>query len=118
VLWLRGNHTANYRGCIKWKEARAALAKQAPKHARKNAATSHPADPKLSGTGPLPSRWNWERGGITSYEGGVLLWLPLPSLHNNPKILSPAGKRRSPSRLKWPLPGTWPGLKSHSPNLQ
>jgi hypothetical protein len=26
----RGNHTANYRGCIKLKEARAALAMQAP----------------------------------------------------------------------------------------
>jgi len=26
-----GNHTASYRGCVKWKEARAALAKQAPK---------------------------------------------------------------------------------------
>ena len=42
VLWLWGNHTANYRGCVKWKEARAALAKQAPQRAPKNA----PAAPK------------------------------------------------------------------------
>ena len=25
-----GNHTASYRGCVKWKEAKAALAKCAP----------------------------------------------------------------------------------------
>ena len=36
------NHTANYRGCVKWKEARAALAKQAPQRATRNA----PAAPK------------------------------------------------------------------------
>jgi hypothetical protein len=40
------NHTANYRGCIKWKEAKAALAKQAPERSRKSAATGHPAAPK------------------------------------------------------------------------
>ena len=28
-----GNHTAKYRGCVKWKEARAAIAKQAPQRA-------------------------------------------------------------------------------------
>jgi hypothetical protein len=31
-----GNHTANYRGCIKWKEAKAALARRAPERARKS----------------------------------------------------------------------------------
>jgi len=31
------NHTANYRGCVKWKEGRAALAKQAPQRAPRNA---------------------------------------------------------------------------------
>ena len=35
VLWLWVNHTANYGGCIKWKEAKAALAKQAPDRAPK-----------------------------------------------------------------------------------
>jgi hypothetical protein len=25
-----GNHTANYRGCCKWKEAKAALVKKSP----------------------------------------------------------------------------------------
>ena len=31
---------------------------------------------KLSGTVPLPSRWTWARGGITSSEGGVSSRLP------------------------------------------
>ena len=43
-----GNHTANYRGCVKWKEARAALAKQAPQRAPRNA----PAAPKAQQAGP------------------------------------------------------------------
>jgi hypothetical protein len=41
-----GNHTANYRGCVKWKEARAALAKRAPEGVRKSDATSQSAAPK------------------------------------------------------------------------
>jgi hypothetical protein len=47
----RGNHTANYQGCIKWKEAKAALAKQAPKHSRKSDVTSQPAAPKAQRAG-------------------------------------------------------------------
>ena len=27
-----GNHTANFRGCVKWKEAKAALTKRTPAH--------------------------------------------------------------------------------------
>jgi hypothetical protein len=46
---------------------------------------------KLSGPGPLPSRWNLARGGITSSEGGVLSRLPPPPLHPNPKTLSASG---------------------------
>jgi len=36
-----GNHTANYRGCVEWKEAKAALAKQAADRGRKSTATAH-----------------------------------------------------------------------------
>jgi len=48
-----GNHTANYRGCVKWK---AALAKQAPQRApgMQSQATLPPR--KLSRTGPLGER--------------------------------------------------------------
>jgi len=37
-----GNHTANYRGCVKWKEAKAALAKRAPEQGPKSTNTGHP----------------------------------------------------------------------------
>jgi len=48
-----GGHTANYRGCIKWKEARAALARRAPSHALVKT-TSQPAaqKPKPRRAGP------------------------------------------------------------------
>jgi len=45
------NHTANYCDCVKWKKAKAALAKQAPQRAPRNAATGHPAAPKQTGLG-------------------------------------------------------------------
>ena len=47
----RRNHTANYWGCIKWKEAKAALAKQAPERGRKSAATGQPAASKSQSVG-------------------------------------------------------------------
>ena len=40
------------RGCIKWREAKVALAKQAPERARKSALTGHPAAPKAQRNGP------------------------------------------------------------------
>jgi len=43
--------TASYRGCINWKEAKAALAKRAP-GVRKSAATSQSAAPKAQRAGP------------------------------------------------------------------
>jgi hypothetical protein len=46
------NHTASYRGCIKWKEAKAALAKRALEGVRRSAATSHSAAPKAQRAGP------------------------------------------------------------------
>ena len=65
-----GHHTANYWGCVKWKEARAALAKQASERAPKNATTGHPAAPKAQRAGPsaeqmdLGEGWNYVvRGG-------------------------------------------------------
>jgi hypothetical protein len=47
-----GNHTASYRGCVKWKEAKAALAKRAPEGVRKSAATSRSAATKAHRAGP------------------------------------------------------------------
>jgi len=59
-----GNHTASYRGCVKWKEAKAALAKQAPERSRKSVATAQPAAPKAQRADPsaeqkkLGEGWN------------------------------------------------------------
>ena len=47
-----GNQTANYRGCVKWKKAKADLAKQAPTQGRRAAATSRAADPEAKRAGP------------------------------------------------------------------
>jgi hypothetical protein len=47
-----GNHTANYHGCVKWKEAKAAFAKRAPKQSRISTATSNPAAPNPKQAGP------------------------------------------------------------------
>jgi hypothetical protein len=40
------NHTAKYCGCVKLKEAKTAIAKQAPKRSRKSVAAGQPAAPK------------------------------------------------------------------------
>jgi len=45
------NHTASYRGCVKWKESKAALAKQAPQRSRKSLATAQPAATKAQRAG-------------------------------------------------------------------
>jgi hypothetical protein len=60
-----GNHTANYRGCVEWKKARTALAKQASEPGRKSSAIANLPLRKLSEPGLLPSNWTWARGGIT-----------------------------------------------------
>jgi len=46
-----GNQTANYQGCVKWKDAKAALAKHVPvDHSKGSSARSYPAMPdELSG---------------------------------------------------------------------
>jgi hypothetical protein len=52
VLLLGGNHTANYRDCKKWKEAKAAIAKRAPVLSSKNTPTRKPAGPIATQAGP------------------------------------------------------------------
>ena len=98
-----GNHTASYRDCIKWKEAKAALAKRATEGVRKSAVQANPPLLKPSVPGPLRSRRTWERPGITSNKGGVLS--RTPPLH---QILNALSRLRRPSRsLKLRQPGRW-----------
>ena len=47
-----GNHTANYRGFVNWKEVKASLAKQAPDRSRKSVATGQPVAPKAQRASP------------------------------------------------------------------
>ena len=99
MMGLRGNHTANYRGCIKWKEANAALAKQAPECVRKGDATGHPAAPKAQRAGPsakqmdLDEGWNHVLRGrrvvkATTTPAQILIQNPLPNrLRRRPSSL-------------------------------
>ena len=66
----------NYWGCIKWKETKAALAKQAPEQHRRAPSQATLSHRKFSGPCPLPSRWTWARVGNTSSEGSVSSRLP------------------------------------------
>jgi len=65
-----GNNTANYRGCVKWKEARSALAKQAPERSRRSVATSQPAAPKALRAGPSAEQRNLGEGWNHVVQGG------------------------------------------------
>ena len=84
-----GNRTANYRVCIKWKEEKTTLTKQALESGQKSDATGHPVAPKAQRAGPpaeqkdLGEGWNHVvRGGVPSRP---------PPLHTKSKYLSSAG---------------------------
>jgi hypothetical protein len=64
-----GDHTANYRGCVKWKEAREALVKGRLVRAQKASLRANLPPRKQSRWSPLRSRGNLVRGGATSSEG-------------------------------------------------
>jgi len=83
-----GNHTAHYRGCVKWKEASAALAKQAPERSRKNVATGQPAAPKAQQAGPSAEQMDLGEGWNHVVRGGVSS--RLPRLHPPKHILNPS----------------------------
>ena len=74
-----GNHTANYRGCVKWKEAKAALAKQAPALGRRTAATSQPAAPKAKQAGPSAEQMDLGEGWSHVVRGGRIVRASAPS---------------------------------------
>jgi hypothetical protein len=59
---LGANHTASYRSCVKWKEAKAALAKRAPESVRKSAATNRYAAPKAQQAGPSAEQTDLDEG--------------------------------------------------------
>ena len=66
-----GNHTANYRGCVKWKKARAALAKRAPEQGPKSINTGHPVAPKAQRARPSAEQMDLGEGWCDVVQGGV-----------------------------------------------
>ena len=93
-----GNHTASYRGCVKWKEAKLALAKRAPEGVRKRAATSHSATPKAQRAGPSADQTDLGEGWNHVVRGGVLS-RPPPLQHQILNSLL-SRSRRCPRSLK------------------
>jgi hypothetical protein len=57
-----GEHIANYRGCMKWKEAWAALAKRAPAQGQRSTATGKCAAPKARRTEPSGEQRDLDEG--------------------------------------------------------
>jgi hypothetical protein len=65
-----GNRTASYRGCVKWKEAKAALTKRTPESVRKSAATNRSAAPKAQQAGPSAEQTDLGEGWNLVVRGG------------------------------------------------
>jgi hypothetical protein len=92
-----GDHTANYWGCVKWKEAKSALANQAPDRGRKSAATAHPTAPKEQGAGPSAEQMDLGEGWNHVVRGSVVkATTPSPLL----QITNPSRSRKLPSSLE------------------
>jgi len=81
----RCKQTANYRVCVKWKEARAVFAKQATDRVRKNAATGHPAPPKNQQAGPSAEQTNLGEGLNHIVHGGACCQGHYSTPSSNPK---------------------------------
>jgi hypothetical protein len=80
-----GNHTAKNRGCIKWKEAKAALAKQSPEHSRKSDVTSKPVAPKAQRAGPSAEHMDLGESWSHVVRGGrVIKATTSPPPHTSP----------------------------------
>jgi hypothetical protein len=65
-----GTHTAKYHSCIKWKEVKVALSKQAPEHVCKSAAMGHTAAPKAQQAGPSAKQMDLGEGWNHVVQGG------------------------------------------------
>jgi hypothetical protein len=107
-MWLRGNHTANYRGCVKWKEAKTALAKQAPARGRKSATTAHLTALKEQRVGPSAEQMDLGEGwNHIVREGRVVKTTTPPTSIPNPTsqpVTEPSKKPKVTATRKtaWP----------------
>jgi hypothetical protein len=86
-----GNHTASYRGCVKWKEAKAALTKQAPERPGKSAATDRPVAPKAQRAGPTVEQMDLGEGWNHIVRGRVVKATnPPPNSNPSPQPVTEA----------------------------
>ena len=77
-----GNHTANYCGCVKWKEVNAALVKQALERSRKIVAIDQPAAPKAQRAGPSAEQMDLSEELNQVVRGGRVVKVTTPSSTN------------------------------------
>jgi hypothetical protein len=80
-----GNHTANYRDFLKWKEAKAALVKRAQLERRQaSGATGRPAAPKPARAGPAAEQESLRPGWNHVVQRAALRRLPSQPFLNPP----------------------------------
>jgi hypothetical protein len=88
-----GNHTANYRGCVKWKEAKAAIAKRAPVLGSKNTSTSNLAAPNATQAGPSAERMDLSEGWSHVVLGGRVVKATTPPTIPNHQPVTEASEQ-------------------------
>jgi hypothetical protein len=104
------NHTANYRGCVKWKEAKAAIAKRAPVLGSKETNTSNPAAPNATHTGPSAEQMDLGEGWSHVVRGGRVVRATSPTSIPNPQPVTEAPEQpkvtatRKTAKPKKPTP--------------
>ena len=90
----------NYRGYVKWKEAKVALAKQAPECSRKSVATGLPAAPTAQRAGPSAEQMDLGEGWTHVVRGGRVVKAktnPPNNSHPNPSSSGHDGAREAHS---------------------
>ena len=85
MLWLRWKLHGALPGCIKWKEAKGAFAKQAPEQGRKSAATGHPVAPKVQRDGTSAGQMD-----LGEWWGHVARWGRFKASDNRPQNPNPS----------------------------
>jgi len=85
-----GNHMANNRGCVRWKGARAALAKRTPERGRKMVASNKPAvAPKGNRAEPSAEQMDLGEGWSHVVRGGLIAKASAPKPISQPVTGAP-----------------------------
>jgi hypothetical protein len=108
-----GNHTANYRGCLKWKETKAALVKRGqPERRQASGATGRPAAPKPPRAGASAEQERLGPGRNHVFQGGRVVKATVRTPPGPPKSVSAAPDQRKVSVKKKGGTAANPALKS------